>query len=105
MSESDTPPRSWGSLLPGNFFSFLATLFSFWENPVCSKSWKRIWLSLWTLVILFESLSILKLISSNLLVKFWNWDSISESFSKCLVRTSSEFWSRELLDEKLSSPL
>ena len=41
-----------------------------------------------------DNLSILKFISSNLLVKFWNCASISDSLSKCLVKTSSELFSK-----------
>ena len=40
---------------------------------------------------IFESLSSLKFISSNLFVSSWICISISESFNKCLVKTSSEF--------------
>ena len=46
-----------------------------------------------TLDNLVDNLSSLKFISSNLFVNSWNCFSISESFNKCLVYTSSEFWS------------
>ena len=86
-------PKSCGWELPGSCSSsvFLETLISALLSEVkFSKSWNLIWLSACTLDNLFDNLSNLKFISSNLLVSSWNWFSISESLSKCLVKTSSE---------------
>ena len=74
---------------------------SFW-NVEFSKSWNLIWLSACTFESLLDSLSNLKLISSNLLVRTWNWFSISESFNRCLVSTYSEFDSEEKEPPKFS---
>ena len=71
------------------------------ELITVSKSWNLIWLSAWILDNLLDSLSNLKLISSNLFVNSWNWFSISDNFKRCLVSTSSELWSKELFDKEL----
>ena len=65
-SVSDILPRSCGKSVPGSrFFSFET---DFGETPELSKSVNLIWLSVCIFVILFDNLSILKLISSYLLV-------------------------------------
>ena len=73
----------------------------FTEFIAVSISWNLIWLSAWILESLFDNLSNLKLISSNLFVNTLNWSSTSDNLSRCLVNTSSEFWSSSKLETLL----
>ena len=100
----DIEPRSCGWELPGNI-SVSVSVFGFEDSCVVisleliedSISWNLIWLSAWIFDSLFDNLSNLKLISSNLLVNSRNWSSTSDNFNKCLVRTSSELLSSSLV--------
>ena len=81
-------PKSCGLSVPGKLTFFLFS-WSILFEPLFSRSENLSWVSDWIFVTLFESLSNLKLTSSNLFVNSLNWFSISFNFNKCLVKTSS----------------